>query len=58
MTSKDGKEVHKNIQLTFMNSCKFMVSSLNKLVCNLDDDKQENIVEFYKGEEAFKLFSF
>ena len=32
---KDGTQVHKIIQLTFMDSCRFMASSLSKLTSNL-----------------------
>ena len=35
VTNKDGKEVHKNIQLRFIDSCRFMTSSLKKLATNL-----------------------
>ena len=32
---KDGTEVHKNIQLRFINSCRYMASNIDKLPSNL-----------------------
>ena len=55
VSKKDGTEVHKNIQLRFIDSCRFMASSLDKLASNLDDGQCKNLREFYKEEEVFKL---
>ena len=52
---EDGKEVHKNIQLRFIDSFKFMASSLDKLASDLDDDQCKNLREFYREEEVFRL---
>ena len=37
VSNKDGKEVHKNVQLRLIDSCRFMVSGLDKLASNLCD---------------------
>ena len=54
-SNKDGTEVCKNIQLRFIDSCRFMASSLNKLASNLGDDQCKHLREFYKGDEVFRL---
>ena len=40
MTNKDGKKVRKNIQLRFIDSCRFMASSLDELARNLCDTRR------------------
>ena len=55
MSNKDGEEVRKNIQLRFIDSCRFMTSSLDKLVSNLNDDQCKHLKEFYNGDEVFRL---
>ena len=52
---KNGKEVHKKVSLRFIDSCRFMASSLDKLASNLSDDQCKNLREFYKEEGVFKL---
>ena len=37
--NKDRKEVHKNIQLRLIDSCRFTESGLYRLASNLDDDQ-------------------
>ena len=51
----DGTELHKNIQLRFIDSFRFMVSSLDKLASNWDNNQCKNLREFYKEEEVFRL---
>ena len=55
MRNKVGKEVCKNIQLRFIDSCRFMESGLDELDFNLHDDQCKHLKEFYNGEEVFKL---
>ena len=53
--NKDGTEVCKNIQLRFIDSCRFMASSLGKLASNMEDDQWKHLREFYMAEEVFRL---
>ena len=53
VSNKEGKEEHKNIQLRFMGSCRFMPLSLDRLASNLDDDQCNHLKEFYKGDKSF-----
>ena len=55
VSKKGGTEVYKNIQLRFVDSYRFMASSLDSLACNLDDDQCKNLREFYKEEEVFRV---
>ena len=50
-----GTQVHKNVQLRFIDSCKFMASILDKLASNLDYDRCKHLKEFYKKEEVFRI---
>ena len=52
---KDAREVCKNIQLRFKNSCRFMASSLDKLASNVEDDQCKCLRQFYKEEEFLGL---
>ena len=55
MSKKDGTEVCKNIQLRFIDDCRFMPSRIDKPMSNLDDDQCKNLREFYKEEKVFRL---
>ena len=55
LTDKNGKAVVKKVKLRFIDSCRFMASSLEKLAKNLDDDQCRNLRELYREEEVFKL---
>ena len=47
--------MHKNIQLGFIDSYRFMVSRLDKLASSLDDDQCKHLRKFYKQDEVFRL---
>ena len=52
MSNKNGTPLYKNIQLRFMDSCRFMALGLDKLVSNLDDDQ---ILQNFREELVFRL---
>ena len=55
VTDKNGKAVIKKVKLRFIDSCRFMASSLDKLASNLDDDQCRNLRQFFDDEEQFRL---
>ena len=55
ITDKNGKQVYKKMQLRFIDSCRFLASSLDTLASNLDDNQCKNLRLFYKDDGIFKL---
>ena len=55
VSNKDGTEVCKNIQLRFIDSCRFMALGLDKLASNLDDDQCKHLREFCKEYKVFRV---
>ena len=55
VSNRAGKEVRKNIQLRFIDSCRFVALSLDKLSSNLDDDQCKHLRKFYKDDEVYSL---
>ena len=56
-SNKDDKKIRKNIQLRFMDICRFMLFSLDKLASNLDDDQCKHLKELYE-RESYSFYSF
>ncbi|XP_057310047.1 uncharacterized protein LOC130648044 [Hydractinia symbiolongicarpus] len=54
MAYGDG-ERYKTIEIQFIDSCRFMASSLNKLASNLSDDQCKNLRWFFTKDDLFKL---
>ena len=55
-TNKEGKQVEVKRDIRFIDSFKFMATSLEKLVTNLPKESFKNLNNFYKGEELKLLF--
>ena len=55
-SNKDDKEIRKKIQLRFMDICRFMLFSLDKLASNLDDDQCEHLKKSF-ARESYHFYS-
>ena len=55
MSNKDSTEACKDVQLRFIDSCRFMALSLDKLESNLVDGQCKHLREFYKEDEVFRF---
>ena len=55
VSDKNGKQAYKNVELRFIDSCRFMASSLDKLTKNLDDEQCKNLRSVYHEEDGFQL---
>ena len=55
VTKKDGTPVYKKVHLRFIDSCRFMPSSLDSLSQNLSDNQCKNLHSFYREEDVFQL---
>ncbi|XP_057310074.1 uncharacterized protein LOC130648072 [Hydractinia symbiolongicarpus] len=50
----DG-EKYKTIEIRFIDSCRFMASSLDKLASNLNDEQCKNLCWFFNEDDTFQL---
>ncbi|XP_057294631.1 uncharacterized protein LOC130623161 [Hydractinia symbiolongicarpus] len=48
-------ETYKKIEIRFIDSCRFMASSLEKLANNLDDEQCKNLCWYFNEDDIFKL---
>ena len=55
-SNKGGKKIRKNIQLRFVDICRFILFSLDKLASNLDDDQCEHLKKSF-ARESYHFYS-
>ena len=55
-SNKDDKEIRKNIQLRFMDICRFILFSIDKLASNLDYDQCEHLKKSF-ARESYHFYS-
>ena len=51
--NKDGKKVRKTIQLSFIDSCRFVASAIDKLASNFHDDQCQHLKKVLHGRQSF-----
>ena len=55
-SNKDDKDKRKNIQLRFMDICRFILFSLDKLASNLDYDQRGHLKKSF-ARESYRFYS-